>query len=417
MEDVRRQHLTPHVRSLRQSLVVAAVLFAAVSRAAAQTSDGGPDPTKVRVRLGPLWLNPTIALTNLGVDNNVFNDPTDPRKDVTATVTPQTDAWLRMGRTWVTGTVKEDIVWFQKYASERSGNDSYTVGWRVPLNRLVASVNATWLDTRERPGYEIDTRAQNRVTTYSGSVELRTFSKTFIGVRGSQQTVRFDQNAVFRATNLHDELNRRSTIGGLTLRYQLTPLTNLTFAASRQQDRFDASLLRDSDSTTFSGSMAFEPAALIKGTATFGYEQFEPLSPGLPRFKGTTMAVDLSYTLLGVSRFAVQATRSVQYSFEIAQPYYVQTGVNGSVAQQIFGPVDVVARAATQRLDYRDREAIVVAVPNRLDNVRSYGGGVGYHFGRDLRFGVNIDKQRRTSALAFRQYDDVTFGTSFTYGF
>ena len=32
--------------------------------------------------------------------------------------------------------IKEDIVWFQKFASERSANNAYAVKWVVPLNRL-----------------------------------------------------------------------------------------------------------------------------------------------------------------------------------------------------------------------------------------------------------------------------------------
>jgi len=75
---------------------------------AAQIGDAAPDPANVRVRLGPLWLNPTIVLTNAGVDENVFNDPTSrvPKKDFTVTVTPGTDLWLGMGPSWVFGNIR-----------------------------------------------------------------------------------------------------------------------------------------------------------------------------------------------------------------------------------------------------------------------------------------------------------------------
>jgi len=35
--------------------------------------------------------------------------------------------------------------------------------------------------------------------------------------------------------------------------------------------------------------------------------------------------VDLTCTLLGMTRFAVRAMRDVQYSYDLAQPYYLQT--------------------------------------------------------------------------------------------
>ena len=104
-----------------------ALALAAVAPLSAQTSEGGPDPAQVRVRIGPLLMNPTMALTNLGIDDNVFNEPEDllPKRDFTATLTPSTDLWVRMGRTWISGTVKEELIWYQKYATERAANSGY----------------------------------------------------------------------------------------------------------------------------------------------------------------------------------------------------------------------------------------------------------------------------------------------------
>ena len=37
--------------------------------------------------------------------------------------------------------MKESFVWYQNHASERSANDSYTVGWRMPANRVLIAAN------------------------------------------------------------------------------------------------------------------------------------------------------------------------------------------------------------------------------------------------------------------------------------
>ena len=116
-----------------------------------------------------------------------------------------------------------------------------------------------------------------------------------------------------------------------------------------------------------------------------------------------------------MSRFKFIANRDVQYSYDINQPYYLQTGFSGSVSQQIFGPVDIVVRGGLGRLEYRDRAGAAVAVSNRVDRVESYGGGVGYHLGRDMRIGVNIDHNRRDSALDLRRYQGWLYGVAITY--
>lgn len=405
---------------IRPFLIAAALSLAVVARVAAQAPpDGGPDPSAVRVRIGPLWLNPSIDMTNLGVDTNVFNDPPDqnPKQDFTLTVVPKTQFWMRFGPSWVSGEVDEQVIWYQKYASERSANTTYALNWKIPISRLTVDVGGRYVNTRDRPGYEIDARAQRFETTFTGKVEIRALSKTFFGVEASRQSVEYAADATFLDTSLHDELNRVVTNEGLTIRQQVTPLTSVTLALVREEDRFDFTPLRNSNSTSGTITVTFDPQALIKGTATFGYQSFQPVDPNLPSYTGATASADLSYVLLGMTKFGLRVTRGVQYSYDVTQPYYLQTGVSGTVAQQIFGPVDVVVRGGFDHLAYRDRVGSDVAVPDRLDTVGTYGAGVGYHVGRGLRIGVNFDNSTRSSAVAERQYSGRVFGTSVTYGF
>jgi hypothetical protein len=59
---------------------------------------------------------------------------------------------------------------------------------------------------------------------------------------------------------------------------------------------------------------------------------------------------------------------------------------------------------------------VVVQAPNRIDHIQIYGVGVGYRLGRDLRFGVNVDEQKRQSVLNILQYDGLRYGVAITYG-
>jgi hypothetical protein len=408
----------PLRRCARAILACIAAFCLDAAPATAQDLGGEPEPTNVRARIGPLMLNPTIALTNAGVDDNVFNDPASaaPKRDFTLTLTPSTELWLRAGPTWVTGTIKEDINWYQQYSSERSANTTYNLGWRVPLSRVLLRMSTTFSDSRERPGFEIDARADRRQLGYSGTAEYRALSRTFIGVAASRDRVRFADEATFFGTNLHDELNRVSTSYSLTVREQLTALTAITFAASDARDRFDLAHDRDSKSNSVSAGLAFDRAALISGSASIGYTKFSVDDRSVPAYAGLTTLVNLSYTALESTRIALSANRSVQYSFDVAQPYYLLTGYTASVAQQIFGPVDVVARIGHQSLAYRDRAGAQIAAPNRTDEVVTYGGGVGYHLGNSLRLGVNIDRSERSSPVENRTYRGLRYGTALTYG-
>jgi hypothetical protein len=377
-----------------------------------------PDVSKANVRLGRLLLNPAIALTNLGLDTNVFNeiDRNTPRRDFTVTVTPQTELWLRLGRSWVTGNVREDLVWYKTYASERTANDSLKVGWQMPLNRLAFNADAAYLNTRDRPGFEIDARSQRYEFVYRGGVALQVGPKTSVGATGNRKTIRFDSVSMFDGVNLRDALNRVETNEAITASYQLTPLTGLTLDIGREQDRFDRSPFRDSDSTRVIMGVKLDQFALIKGDASIGFRDFQPLSPDLPEYKGVTAGADLTYVAFGRTRVGLQAFRDIQYSFQIEQPYYLLTGIQASISQQVFGPVQVGGRIGTQRLAYRNRLGDSAAAADRLDHVRTYGGTIAYRMGNDVRVGFNIDWQHRTSPVFARDYHGLKFGTSVTYG-
>jgi len=112
----------------------------------------------------------------------------------------------------------------------------------------------------------------------------------------------------------------------------------------------------------------------------------------------------------------VRGTRDIQYSYDINQPYYLQTGANVEISQQIAGPFDAVARVGAASLEYQDRAGAVVAVSNRVDHMETYGGGFGYHIGRGTRIGFNVDEYQRLSPLEGREYKGLKYGIAVTYG-
>ncbi len=230
-------------------------------------------------------------------------------------------------------------------------------------------------------------------------------------------STKYDAADTYDGVNLQQSLNLVTTSFGASVKNELTPLTTVSLVVSRSQDRFEFSPSRDSNSTAVSGTVDFDPYALIKGSATVGYRDFQPLSAGLADYKGVVATADLTYTLLGSTKFEFNVLRDVEYSYDVTQPYYIETGFDLSISQQIYGPLDLIVRGGLHQLAYRDQAGAVVEVANRVDDVNSYGGGLGYHFGDSSRLGFNVDRIYRDSDEPGHRYNDLRFGTSFTYGF
>jgi hypothetical protein len=381
----------------------------------AQSAEEDPFST-AKVRLGPLAINPSVALTNLGLDSNVFNESGEAKHDFTMTIEPQAQAWLRLGRARLRTRSRAELVYFRKYAGERSVNADHQVRFEVPLNRVRPFAESSFLDSRQRPGYEIDARARRKEASVMVGSGIRLLGRTWLELAAHRSRVDFDADAEFLGTRLRDVLNREVERFSAALRYPVTPLTTVVLMADTQRDRFALSRIRDSKSMRIIPGVEFGSRALISGRAFVGHHSFAALGTGVPGYRGLTASVDLGYTLRGSTRFAVRTERDVTYSFEVSEPYYVLTGIGGSVTQIIVRSWDVRATWAQEKLDYRHIQSSD-AVNARVDRVYRYGMGMGYRVKRDMRAGVDLDYYRRLSHSEGRQYDSLRAGTSVTYGF
>jgi polysaccharide export outer membrane protein len=346
-------------------------LLMVTAPAAAQTE---PDPASTaRMRLGPLALTPAIAFQNIGIDSNVFNEAENPKQDFTATLRPQVEAWLRLGRARLSLDGSVEAVYFKHYSSERSinGDGSATLDFR--WNRLSVFAGGNYLNTRERQGFEIDVRSRRVENTLTIGSNVRLSGKTALGVQAGRRQIDFDADAGISGTYLSAVLNRHEETATAFLEHKLTTLTTLLLRAGVQRDTFDFSPLRDSLSVRVMPGVQFKPRAIVSGSAFVGYRKFETLGATVPAFSGACASVDLGYTLRGMTRFAVQSARDVEYSFEPLQPYYLITGVTGSVSQALSGSWHISASAGKQRLNYRQTASVAIDEPSRVETVNVYG--------------------------------------------
>ncbi|MCA1586066.1 MAG: outer membrane beta-barrel protein [Acidobacteria bacterium] len=386
-----------------------------------------PDPASAaRMRIGPVALTPTMT-TSIGVDNNVFNEADNPKDDVVASVRPQAEAWLRLGRARLSGLTSVEFVYFNKYDSERSVNTANRALLELPLNRIRPYATASLTNTRARLNAEVDARARYSQTSIGGGAEVRLGSKSFIGLETQQTRFAFGEGVTFNESELRDVLNRDTERYTLSLRQQLTPLTTLVLLTQRQRESFIFSPQRDSRSVEVIPGFEFDNSALLNGRALVGFRRFEPDDPQIPSYSGLVAAVDLGYTLRGATRFQARVSRDVAYSVEVIYPYFVLTDVSGAVTHRLTDSWELLGIASQQRLAYRSTQpsplipgpstSPALQVSDRTDTFFNWGAGVGYRLGRYTRVGLNAEYYRRRSVFDGRTFSSLRLNSSLTYGF
>ena len=391
---------------------VIAVVSASATPARAQTQ--APEAIETMpIHFGALGLRPSISITNVGNDSNVFNEAEHPQEDFTATVVPRLIARVRGGRMTLSYGSAADMVYFKKFTSERSVNANTDIRLDADLGRVQPYASIGWVATKERLNAEIDVRTPRSQRVLAGGLRVLMASRTALLVSGRRFTLDFDEGALFKGVDLSRTLNSQADSVDASLQLLLTPLTTFSMTTSLQRDRFEAAPERDSDTLRLLPALQFDPSTLIRGSVAVGYRRFRPLTPALPDYSGLLVQAGLGYTMLARTKFDLDLVRDVQYSFEDDEPYYLSTGGRLTVTHQLVGPLDLQAFGGGQTMAYRQSGT---PTDVRRDQVRSYGGGAGYRLRNNMRLGVTWETNRRQSALDDRDYVRRRIYASLIYG-
>ncbi len=379
-----------------------------------------------RSHAGPFYINPGLVLRDLGIDSNVFNEAgEDPKSDFTFTLGPKADIAVPIAhRALLKAGVGLDLVYYQKYSSERSANPRFAPRAEVYLNKLSFFGEGSYLRSRQRPNFEIDARSLRTEYWLGGGVGFQYSPKLALEVSSRRASVEYDAGETFLNVSLQETLNRESLMFAGTIRYALTPLTTLALRGDTSQDRFQFSPTRDADTIRVMPGIEFKARALINGSAYVGVRQFRTKSDALEDFSGLVASAALGYTLFGRTSFIVSADRDVTYSFELLQPYYVVNSYGLTVRHRLAGKFDVMGGFGRYEYTYRDLAVADVSGSSRtladprIDTTRSLSASVGYILGPAVRLGFGTTYWKRESnSNRFRDYDAFRTGVSLNYGF
>jgi hypothetical protein len=382
-----------------------------------------PAPATGTIVIGSLTARPRVALANVGVDSNVFNEPEAPKSDRTFTLAPAIEWQWRIRRATIDATTTGSYIHFQKFYRERSWNPSHAVGIELPFNRLTLRSGYSFVSTRERPSPEIDVRARRIVSSPTAGLDLHLGSKTVVRLDAAQTDFDFRADSV-PAAALQRMLTRRSRELRLSLRYPLSSLTTLVFSGERLTDRFEYAPNRDADGSRLMPGLEFGRFALVSGGASVGWREFRPSSSLVPPYSGVAARVRLSSVVRGRVWLEGIFDRDISYSFSAEFPYYVQTMVNLAATYRLGASWDMQLSAGRQRLAYRETERLLpalapdaaVTTPDILKSF-TYGGSLGFSPRPGLRLSLNVRGAGRESGPTTLPYDSWQTGVTIAYGY
>jgi hypothetical protein len=398
----------------RIAMRLAALLVLAPVAAYAQSATPPDQPGTLR--LGTLTVKPLFALKNISRDNNVFNEPDNPKSDFTMTVSPSAEVVVQPARFKFTFLFGTDYVYFQHYASERGTNGSASGRLDVDLGVLRPYATIAGVSTKDRYNNEVDARARHHDQSYSAGVGLKLFTRTTGTVGFKHAVTRFDEGETFRGQDLSVAFDSRiDTIEG-SIGMALTPLTSFDVNVSHEEQRFEHARERDANSLRIMPTLRFSPAGVVNGTVAVGYRRFTALDPvHTPDFSGVVASASAGFTLYERHRFDFTVNRDLNYSYDLDVSYYIATGESITWTWLFAGPLDLKTSAGRNQMRYQGAGDIG---PTTADTYIDYSAGFGYRPRPRLRLGIAGDWVSRASQTSAdrifennRIYGTLTWGT------
>jgi hypothetical protein len=371
-----------------------------------------------KVKIGPLFMQPAFGFKNVGLENNVFNDSADPKKDWTATVNMGMLAGVRYGPGRLTVRTSTDYVYFAEYASERSIDGATRLQAEVRSDRFRSWIGMDRAKTHERVGLEIDSRAGREIPAYDAGVEYRFGFRLGTRAMVRQRKVDFEDEEEFRGVALKDTLNAKYEEASLQLLYEISPLSNFRLSGEASRSRFDVATVRDaSEMAVFAGIEGKKDAA-IEGYIDLGWRERVPENPLAPAYSGVVVRAAAAFVLWEELLVSFAADRDIPMSYDDAFTYYVQQGGSSVITWRFHDRFDIVATGRRYQLKY-DRAIDPSTAVLRTDTTYGYGGGFGFflHGYPGTRLGLSFERNARQSVLADHRYDNTRFLTHVGFSF
>jgi hypothetical protein len=385
-----------------------AVLLVAATSAGAQTVQSAAatsEPAGRPIALGSVLVYPSLSLREVGLDSNIYNSSILAREDFTYTVAPVVRAELPLGDARLAGTGALGFVYFQKSKDQESVNGAASGLFEVREGRIRPSLQGGYSRNRERRG-DVDVRALSVSTNGRAGLDVGVSGITSLTAWVMREQTAYASGEQFQGQDLSDQLDRRTTTYAGGARFDLTPLTSLVAAAALEQVRFTVERMRDADSWKFVPTINFAEGAILNGQASAGLRDFRPLSRAMPPFRGLVAGGDIRFSIAGVTRFVLRGNRDLVYSYEELQPYYLDSGGHITLYQRVVGPVDLIALAG--RRVYRYEAVRGLTLPERIETMTNWGGGVGVRIDDNMRLTFTLDRERRIStASSLREFERI----------
>ena len=336
-----------------------------------------------RFRIGAIRVLPIVSIRNAGYTSNALGSSTA-RPDFTATVGGGARWIVPVGRKiFLRGELLPEYIWYADLSERNTLGGQYDASILGLFNRMSFELKGGSTRELSLVSSESETTAIHGARTALANVEIDVLRRMsfFAGAeRKEHQYVHPGSDSAFTPENL-DRLDAGVHVG---LRYHITSFASVSVQAEQASSTFESSaLLRDNQRRSYVAGLRYElPRSYVHvsagqryGTATNG-SQF-------PEYSELIGSYVVSHTFARPIEIQVHGNRRPVFAASNIDPYYLETR-NGATLKVHLG------RRGSEIWMFGEMGGNRYPAQSRVDQVASYGGGVGLPLYRGLTLNMGL---------------------------
>jgi len=313
-------------------------------RGRAQAEEGTELPAGLRfadLKLGPFYLQPRVALADLGYDTNVLGTPAATEvRDFRTTLSGGTRLIFPFrAEHSIQGDAQVDYLWFSETEALRTFNGTLDLRYKLLSDRWDIDVYTRYIDARRGqldlieignevvdPSYEIFGRVRERGADVGARVRALIGSRFVLEPRGLRRVIRFKDDAE-SGLILSTDLDRTEESLGAFVGYRVTSRTTVGFDGDYQNNDYEApGNPRQATTHRLAGKLELDSRAPLHGAILLGLRDLTPAENGLVGYRGAALAAEMAFAPGGIMEITLAGDRDAYPSFWFDSIYFLRQG-------------------------------------------------------------------------------------------
>lgn len=382
---------------------------------------------QARWRLGPLLLFPTLRISDVGYDDNVYLDGVDenPVSDYRANLSPEIKANMLLGGSLILSfTDNPEYMYYHKEKSRGGFGNSLSPGFKLLLlGRFALSGSYEYQKHFRQLSREVNLLTENVAKGYHGELFYETARMSSLGISADIREYSHENlDLEGSATSLARQLNREERSVHGELYYSLSPVRSFFLRAGYTEYSFESAEAgwRDSTSWQASGGIRFAATGRINGLLSLGYKELRPKERGRRSFSGVFGNTELSMRLGRITLRTVYS-RDPMFSYLSDVYYYIEHRYGGGLSFYLNRLLRLDYNYYHELLDYPEpvpyQDVGGMRSIDRKDRGDLHSAGLTIRLVRSLGLGISANFADRRSTYPRISYKRFFVGGSLTYDF